>query len=146
MILFFSHAPADDDQRAVYGLSKVLSSFQTMNRSMTIESANVFLLVALKEGQRAVEYAKETGLTQSTISRHLLDLSDYRRDLSDAGSGRKEGYGLVKAEVDPMELRAKRYYLTHKGRTQVQKILAILAGEDTGRAKVGVASMKQGKA
>ena len=144
MFYFFSHASSDDTQRALFNLSKVLSGFQAMNRSMTIELANVFLLVALKEGQRSVDYGKETGLTQSTISRHLLDLSDYRRDLTEAagGAGRKEGYGLVKAEVDPMELRAKRYYLTHKGRTQVQRILGLLAGEDLGRVKVGVTAMK----
>ena len=142
MFSFFSHAATDDDQRALFSLSKVLASFQAMNRSMTIELANVFLLVSLKEGQRAVDYAKETGLTQSTISRHLLDLSDYRRDLTEAGAGRKEGYGLVKAEVDPQELRAKRYYLTHKGRTQVQRVLGVLAGEDQGRVKVGVSAMK----
>lgn len=58
-----------------------------------------------------------TGLAQSTISRYLLDLSTYRRDLSEeADEGRKEAYGLVRSEVDPMELRAKRYYLTPKGR------------------------------
>lgn len=140
--VFFNHAATDDDQRTLFTTSKVLSSFQALNRSMTIELANVFLLVALKEGQRAVDYAKETGLTQSTISRHLLDLSDYRRDLSEAGAGRKEGYGLVKAEVDPMELRAKRYYLTHKGRLQAQRVLGIMRGEDQGRAKVGVGAMK----
>lgn len=49
---------------------------------MTLEVANVFLMVYLEEGQRSTDYAQMTGLAQSTISRYLLDLSAYRRDLS----------------------------------------------------------------
>ena len=111
-----------------------VAEFQALNRSMTTELANVFLLVCLKEGQRLTDYARDTGLSQSTISRHLLDLGEYRRDLSDAApatEGRKASYGLVRSEVDPMELRAKRYTLTHKGRALRDRVLAIIEGEET---------------
>lgn len=77
-----------------------------------------------------------TGLAQSTISRYLLDLSTYRRDLSSdaqvegSGEARKDAYGRVRSEVDPMELRAKRYYVTPRGKAMAKKILEILEGTD----------------
>lgn len=134
--LFFTHAATDEDQKCLYRVSRILATFQAMNRSMTVEVANVFLLVCLKEGLRLTDYAKETGLSQSTISRYLLDLSTYRRDLSQDASeegdteGRKESYGLVRSEVDPLELRAKRYYLTTRGKALMTRVLAICEGKE----------------
>lgn len=125
---FFSHAPASQDEKTLYGLSKVLGTLQAINRSMTIEAANVFLLVALKEGQKAVDLCRETGLSQSTMSRNLIDLSEYRRDLSEGSeTGRKEGYGLVVGKVDPMELRSKHYHLTPKGRGLRDRLVQLLS-------------------
>lgn len=124
--------PGNCAEKLLVNQSRIFAEFQALNRSMTVEVANVFLLVCVKEGQRLADYARDTGLVQSTISRYLLDLTEYRRDLSEAGQddgGRKPGYGLVRSEVDPQELRTKRYYLTPKGRALRDRILGIIAGE-----------------
>lgn len=36
----------------------------------------------------------------------------------------------MRSEVDPNELRAKRYYVTPRGKTLAKKILDILEGKD----------------
>jgi hypothetical protein len=131
-LVFFSHITQDDNEKTLFRVSRVLAAFQAMNRSMTVEVANVFLMVCLDEGQRLTDYTKKTGLSQSTLSRYLLDLSTYRRDLSEGAEddGRKEAYGLVRSEVDPMELRAKRYFLTPRGRALRDRVLAIIDGTE----------------
>jgi DNA-binding MarR family transcriptional regulator len=128
--LFFSHSPKDSDEKTLFTLSRAFAAFQALNRTMSAETANVFLMVALDEGHRSIDYGRKCGLGQSTISRYLLDLSTYRRELAeDTEDGRKEAYGLIRSEVDPMELRAKRYYLTPRGRGLRDRLVGILEGK-----------------
>ena len=83
---------------------------------MTTELANVFLMVSLNEGQRLTDYARDTGLSQSTISRHLMDLSGYRRDLSEtAAETSLEGMVPIKPRHEP---RPHRHH-AHRGGTGV---------------------------
>lgn len=138
MFFFFTHVPMNPVETTMYRMSRALAEFQAIHRTVSVEVVNVFLMVCLDEGQRSIDYARKTGLSQSTISRYLLDLSQYRRDLSEsADTGRQEGFGLVRQEVDPMELRAKRYYLTPRGKALRDRVVALLEGSKsvTGPAK-----------
>lgn len=75
-----------------------------------------FILVALDEGKGVMEYAKKSGVAQSVMSRHLLDLGDKAR------LGGK-GYGLVTMRQDPLNLRRHQVMLTDKGRALAGSII-----------------------
>jgi DNA-binding MarR family transcriptional regulator len=115
------------------GAQRLIDVFVDLNRSMSVLAVRTFLTVADEEGMKGVDYAQSLGLPQTTASRILLDLSEYRRDLTSEAGGdqdvpaRKAGYGLVESRVDVMELRAKRYFLTPRGRAVKRKIAGILA-------------------
>ncbi|MCX7369860.1 MAG: MarR family winged helix-turn-helix transcriptional regulator [Alphaproteobacteria bacterium] len=129
MFFFFSHVPTTPMETSLYRMSRALAEFQAIHRSVTVEMVNVFLMVALDEGQRSIDYSRKTGLSQSTISRYLLDLSQYRRQLTeDSDTGRQEGHGLIWSEVDPQELRAKRYFLTPRGKAIRDRVVGLLEG------------------
>ena len=76
----------------------------------------MFLLVALNEGASLGELAEKAGMKTSSASRYLLDLSDKTRN------GDK-GYGLVRRESDPAELRRNMYSLTPKGRAMIRDLV-----------------------
>lgn len=85
-----------------------LRLFQELDKNIPLSIANAFLLVALNEGKSLKEYANMAGMSQSTMSRHLLDLGEKKRQGG-------EGYGLVIRRNDPFELRKNMYRLTDKG-------------------------------
>lgn len=129
MFFFFNHVPTTPPETSLYRMSKALAEFQAIHRGVTVELVNVFLMVSLDEGQRSIDYSRKTGLSQSTISRYLLDLSQYRRQLTeDSDTGRQEGHGLIRSEVDLQELRAKRYFMTPRGKALRDRVVGILDG------------------
>jgi DNA-binding MarR family transcriptional regulator len=79
-----------------------------------------FLLVAMEPGHGTVHYAKKLGMHQPVISRILLEIGQKSR----AGG---PGLGLVAAEIDPTDLRARRYFLTPSGRALLDQITGALS-------------------
>lgn len=92
-------------------LNKVFLKFRELQNMMPLPLAQTLVLVALNEGKSLVELMRMAGVSQSNMSRYLLELSDRTRD-GDLGSG----MGLVTRETDPMELRRNMYSLSPKGR------------------------------
>jgi DNA-binding MarR family transcriptional regulator len=86
-----------------------LTPFITIRHTLPMQYVVAFLLVALEEGKGVVEYSKQAGVSQSVMSRHLLDLGD-----KDRLGG--PGYGLVTMKQDPTNLRRRPVVLTDKGR------------------------------
>jgi hypothetical protein len=70
---------------------------------------STLLLVALGEGKGVTEYARQAGVGQTVMSRHLLDLEDRPRD------GRP-GFGLVTWRTGPLNLRRHQRMLRDRGR------------------------------
>jgi DNA-binding MarR family transcriptional regulator len=108
--------------RALDGLTKALTSVQeaTVNKdgrsTITVEQLKTFLVLARleietgdRQGVTGVHLRSETGLSQSTLSRYMLDLAVQTRT-------REPGYGLVEQRPDVMDLRMNRYKMTTKGR------------------------------
>jgi len=110
------HELPKDQQRRLTGVLRCLQAFQEHEQTMPIQMAQTFLLVALNEGLSMNEYQKMTGLPQSTMSRHLLDLGERNRQLG-------PGLGLVERRQVPTNLRANEYSLSPKGRTLVKQLL-----------------------
>jgi Transcriptional regulators len=127
---YFTYPPTKDaDEKALVQLSRCLSLLQTMNRSMTLEQAQVFLMIALDEGKPQSDYTEMTGLAQGTMSRIFTDLSAYRRTRKGAVEGqyvRTEGYGLIELRVNPNEMRQKLAFLTPKGRAIVRRLAKLV--------------------
>ncbi len=86
----------------------VLTAFQHINDTLPIQIAISFITVALYEGRSLREYCDLTGVAQSTMSRHLLDLGERNRK-------KEPGFHLVEQRSDTNDLRRNIYRLTPKG-------------------------------
>lgn len=105
--------------RAIARIQAALSAFQSVNQTMPIQIAATFLLVASREGRSLREYCDLSGVVESTMSRHLLDLGARNR--------RKEpGYGLIEVRTDNDDLRKNVYKLTSKGINLLNTVISIM--------------------
>jgi len=100
----------------IRNVQEFLKTFTDLNQTIPVGAVLMFLTVALNEGLSQGELVDKSGIKKSTASRYLLDLSDKTR----TGD---QGYGLVKGEIDPDELRRKMYSLSPKGRKIIQKLI-----------------------
>ena len=105
-----------DQKAAVRAFMGALEPFRDIRETMPLQYVWSFLLVAEEEGLSVNEYAKRAGVSKSVMSRHLLDIGDRTRQM-------EEGFGLVTARANPMELRKLEYMLTDKGRALLHRIM-----------------------
>jgi DNA-binding MarR family transcriptional regulator len=90
--------------------------FVLIRHTLPMQYVLAFLDIALDEGLGVTEYAKKARVSQSVMSRHLLDLGDKARDGG-------PGYGLVTSRQDPLNLRRHQVMLTDKRRAMVWDIV-----------------------
>lgn len=95
--------------------------FVAIRHTLPMQYVRAFLLVALNEGRGVMEYAKEAGVAQSVMSRHLSDLG-----YKDRNGG--PGYGLLTMRMDPLNLRRHQVMLTDKGRAISGAIVRAMKG------------------
>lgn len=108
-----------EDQRALERVKLLLTAFKEIDETMPIQIAITFLEVAIHEGCSLTDIWKKTGWSQSTLSRHLLDLGERDRH-------KNPGLQLVESRRDPLELRKNIYTLTNRGRKLSQKLITLL--------------------
>jgi DNA-binding MarR family transcriptional regulator len=96
----------------------VRSTFLQERDTMPLQYFTTFLLVALNEGLSVKEYAELAQVSTSVMSRHLLDIGDRNRHMT-------EGFGLVTSRPHPMELRKHEVFLTPKGRALLHNMIRI---------------------
>jgi len=82
---------------------------------MPLQYVTAFMLVAVDEGLGVTEYARRADVSQSVMTRHLLDLGASNRH-------HEAGYGLVQQKPDPLDRRTTRTMLTVKGRALAAKV------------------------
>jgi DNA-binding MarR family transcriptional regulator len=78
-----------------------------------------FLLVCEEEGLGVVEYAIKRDISPTVMTRNLLDIGDRNRQ-------REEGLGLVTQERDLWDLRRHNSFVTSKGKSLMQEVIAVL--------------------
>lgn len=100
-------------------LLSVISEFRQLKHDIQAETVEVFCLIAENPGITAKEIQIHTGLSQSSVSRHLALLSDNSWN----GAG---GLDLVDYIEDPADRRTKRNFLKHRGRTFALKITSLI--------------------
>ncbi len=104
------------DLQAVKNLMAALEAFRAIRPTMPLQYVMSFLLVAAEEGLGVNEYAERAGVSTSVMSRHLLDIGGRNRHM-------EEGFGLVQARQNPMELRKNEVFLTNKGKAVLRQII-----------------------
>ena len=92
------------------------SSWSKRGLNAPLSLLEAFLLVCLFENASLKNLCDLSGQAQSTLSRHLLDLGDFKRR---KGPGLK----LVGWRHPPEELRRKEYFLTAKGKALRDRLL-----------------------
>jgi DNA-binding MarR family transcriptional regulator len=85
----------------------------------SVKVVESFCLAATNEGKSVVELAKLAGSTRTTMSRHLMDLSEMLRN-------GKDGYKLLQRNQDPRNMRTVFYTLTPKGHKLSRKLKELM--------------------
>lgn len=107
--------------RAPLTVLGIIEPFLELNPRMPLRALQALLQVAAHPGLTVSEHARKSGVSLSSMSRNLLDLSDNHRSL-------ERGYNFVVARKDE-DQREQRYFLTTKGRTAIDKALARMERE-----------------
>jgi DNA-binding MarR family transcriptional regulator len=96
-----------------------VNAFRNIRQTMPLQYLTAFLMVAEREGQSVSYYAKQAGVSNSVMSRHLLDIGDRSRH-------GEEGFGLVTSRARPDNLREHEYTLTDRGRALLGQLVRIM--------------------
>ena len=94
-----------------------MGALRAIRRTMPMQHAFAFLLVALEEGLGVQEYAERAGITQAVMTRILFALSSRGRRRN------KPAYGLVQQAVDLRDSRRHQTFLTIKGKALMREIV-----------------------
>jgi DNA-binding MarR family transcriptional regulator len=109
----------DGRRRAVGRLLTVMERFRRVRHTMPVHLVEALLRVAHHEGKSVIQYAREAGVSQSVMSRHLLELGNqYVKG--------EPGLGLVEKRTSSHSLREFEVTLTKKGRDTVEEIVDLL--------------------
>ncbi len=94
-----SRPPLNENEKTcLKGLRGSLEAFLSVRNTMPLQYVTTFLLVAMDEGKSVAEYATKAGVSQSVMSRHLLDIGERNRHM-------QKGFGFITYRPNPMELR-----------------------------------------
>ena len=87
---------------------KVFNELRKIRATIPLQYAYTFILVAENEGQSVQFYANLADVSQSVMTRNLLDLGERNRY-------KEPGFGLVMSRMDPLNMRRHQTFLTPKG-------------------------------
>jgi DNA-binding MarR family transcriptional regulator len=110
----------DDERRSIKRQLHVLERFRMVRHTMPVHLVSALFRVYLDEGKSLIHYAREGGVSQSVMSRHMIELG------SEPYRG-KPMLGLIEKRTSPTSLREYEIYLTPKGRKAVQEAAQILS-------------------
>lgn len=102
-----------DAARMVY---RIINMLRILSPEMPMQQADVLLQVVLRPGVTMADISKNTGLSQSSVSRNVQAMSKFHR----LG---KPGLDLVEAVIDPREPRRRLIFLTTRGKAFITKLL-----------------------
>lgn len=110
----------EENQNHLTKLSRMMDTFaDATGEHASVKLVETFCLAATHEGTGVVELARLAGSTRTTMSRHLMDLSELLRN-------GKDGYKLLQRHQDPRNMRTVYYMLTPKGHKLSRKLKEIL--------------------
>ena len=110
----------ETDLRAIAKIRRLMQTFRSsIDENAPVQVVQTFLLVCENEGKGVAELADLGSATRTTMSRHLLNLSERLRNGSD-------GYQLLKRVTDPSDMRAVSYILTNKGKALRNSLIELM--------------------
>jgi DNA-binding MarR family transcriptional regulator len=111
-----SNTLRDEDTKAIKNVLVWIDAFREVRKTMPLQHAYTFLLVAMSEGLSVSEYAERAGVAQTVMTRHLMDIGLQTRR-------REPGLDLVKTKTNPLDMRQHQAFLTQKGKALLHKII-----------------------
>ena len=110
-----------DERLALRKCLLSMDAFRAVRRTMPMQHAYTFLLVALDGGCGVQEYAERAGVTQAVMS-ILFALSSRSR-------GRERGYGLVQQGISTEDARKHQTFLTARGKALMREIVRLVISD-----------------
>lgn len=105
-----------EDRKSLEMVYAALEALIDISPAMPLQQAATIILVALNEGTSLKELVQKTGVKQSTMSRHLIDLGKRNRRM-------EQGYQIVDCRQDDFDMRKNQYVLSIKGRAVIDKVV-----------------------
>jgi len=118
-----------DEIAALKRLAKVLEAMRAVDEQLPIQTFAMLLAIALQEGQSVSELEKIAGTAQSSTSRNIAYLSDFKAT-KDAQGHHLPGLKLVEYRQDLNNFTKKNVHLKKQGRSLIDHIVYILLGGD----------------
>jgi DNA-binding MarR family transcriptional regulator len=109
----------DDEVKLMSAFYQALEPFAQIRHDMPMQYVKSFMLVCMEPGLSVIDYANRAGVSQTVMSRHLLDIGDRNRYMG-------PGFGLITKRQDPMNLRRQEVHLTEKGKQVAHKMVRAL--------------------
>jgi hypothetical protein len=109
---------SENDVRLMRAFYQALKPFHGVRRDMMLPYMQAFTLVAMEPGLCSAEYAQRADVSQTVMTRYLIDISD-RMSLMGPGCGL-----ITRTEEDGR----KKYALTQKGQELVHEMMCALRG------------------
>jgi hypothetical protein len=107
---------SQDDVRLMRAFYQALKPFYGVRRDMMLPYVQTFTLVAMEPGLCSAEYAQRADVSQTVMTRYLIDISD-RMSLMGPGCG------LVTRTEEEGQ---KKYSLTEKGQELAHEMMRAL--------------------
>jgi DNA-binding MarR family transcriptional regulator len=101
-------------------LARALEEFDALKErgDMTVSLARTFLAVAAEEGLTGKDLEQRLSMSQGSISRHLLDLSQRNRRM-------EPGLDLIEWRLAERDFRVKHWFLTSAGKKLRSKLQGV---------------------
>jgi hypothetical protein len=119
MISDFKPTLTEEERAYARALMLALEPFRHIRSTMPLQYVYTFLMVATDEGKGGTEYAQKAGVSNTVMTRHLLDIGDRNRAL-------EQGFGLITQERDKEDLRRHHARVTPTGKALLNKIVNAL--------------------
>ncbi len=99
---------SEQDKARGQRILALFNEFRKIRPTMPLQYAYTFVLVAMNEGLSVQEYAQLADVSQSVMTRNLLDLGGRNRH-------KEPGFGLVTQRMNPEDMRRHQTFLTPDG-------------------------------
>lgn len=115
---------SQEDKRNLRRLLDALNLFASLQpehktKPLPLDMFRVFLNIALNEGLGTLQLAKQAGIVNTTISRHVMDMGDLDRH-------QNEGLEMVFQKLDVRDKRRHPTFLAPKGRAFLSRLTDLL--------------------
>ncbi|OAV50923.1 hypothetical protein A6U98_07800 [Rhizobium sp. WYCCWR10014] len=114
-----------DNWRGLFKAFQLIELFRERYPDIPMQTVSVFLIIAMRTGVYQRELLKLLGLSQSSVSRNVMALSDVNR----RGD---PGLGLITQQRDPLDARQVRLRLTPAGIELANRVAAMGQTRDAG--------------